>query len=825
MDDAPLPRSPSLSLRPTLAVGQDWDLLPAMLVALDARGHALAVNRAFVEASGWPAPRLLGGGWLTQLDAGSRSALLAWLGAVPASGPLGSEQLQPSQAPAAVELQFTTADDRRATYTCLGQAQATLPGQAPWVLCTLHDVTGARAAAHEARLQASQLRLLADNVPALIAYYDRHEFRCRFANRRYAQAFGWREDQIVGLTAAEIVGETGWAQVRPHIEAVVATERQVSYERELRDAEGQPLWIEVDVIPHLSEAAVLLGAFVLVTDITKHRLAERAVRESEERLAKFMQASVEGIVFHRDGIVLDVNDRLCELAGCERDEMIGRRTTDFLAPEQAAKAQQILQHGTETAFESVGLRKDGERIPVECITRSIQRHGENLRLVIVRDIRERLAAQARIHHLAHHDALTGLPNRAAFVRQLEQLSASHRAGDAQSALLFIDLDHFKRVNDSLGHLAGDALLCTVTARIKGCLRAGDAVARFGGDEFMVLLAGVAERDTAEQVAVKLLAAVEAPVELAGRAISVSPSIGVALFPEHGRTPTELIQHADLAMYLAKSRGRANVQFFDPTLANAAYDALVLEDQVAQSLEHEAFELHFQPQRRAHDGRLVGAEALLRWRHPQRGMLRPDAFLPVIEDRRLMLPLGLWVLREALRCAKRWRAQGLALPVAVNLSSMQFQQRDFVDALVRLLAEEQAEGAWLELELTERMLMDDLPDVKARLALLKQLGVRLAVDDFGTGYSSLGHLKELPIDKVKIDRSFVQDLPGQRDARAIARAIVQLGHSLGLGVIAEGVENGEQARLLCELGCDELQGLHIGAPMPAEAFERWAAEHA
>jgi diguanylate cyclase (GGDEF)-like protein/PAS domain S-box-containing protein len=785
----------------------DWHRLPGLMMALSREARLLAVNESLAACTGWHRDAAADGeAWLDRLSAPSRRELLKALDNV---GTTDRFRL---------ELQFRRPGGEVGWLEC----DARWNRDTELCLCALHDVSARKRTELALREQTTQLRVLADNVPALIAYYEQQGFRCTFANRHYASALGWTPENILGRTAAEIVGERGWQQIRPYIEQVVETRAQVSYERELTDTAGRPQWLEVDVLPNFDDEGELSGAFVRVTDITKHRLAERAVRESEERLAKFMQASAEGILFHRNGTVIDINAPICELTGYARDEVIGRQTSEFLAPDHLPRAQQALATGAETAWESVALGRSGERIPVELITRSIMRNGERLRLVIVRDIRERVAAQARIHHLAHHDALTGLPNRAAFGLQLEQLTASHRAGDAQIALLFIDLDHFKRINDSLGHLVGDLLLQTVTARITASLRADDVVARFGGDEFMVLIPGVTDRSVVEQVAGKLLAVIEAPLEAAGRSISVSPSIGVSLFPEHGRTPAELIQHADAAMYMAKARGRANVQFFDPVVASAAYDALVVESQLAQALETGAFELHYQPQLRSSDGRLVGVEALIRWHHPERGLLLPDDFIPVAEERRLMLPIGQWVLREAMRCARRWHAQGLELPISVNLSSMQFQQRGFVASLAELLQQEQVSGEWLELELTERMLMDDLVEVKASLAQLKALGMRISVDDFGTGYSSLGHLKELPIDKVKIDRSFVQDVPQNADAAAIVRAIVQLGRSLGMTVIAEGVETEAQERFLRELGCEELQGLRIAPPLSEADLQIWAA---
>ncbi len=669
------------------------------------------------------------------------------------------------------------------------------------------------------------LQLLADNVPVLIAYYSAHDFRCRFANQRYAETFGRDLRSIVGSSLDEVIGAAAAREIQPQVERMLALRQPVVYERTLSGAVRR--WMEVHLLPHLdASTGAAIGAFVLINDITKHRLAERAVRESEERLAKFMQASAEGIVFHRDGFITDANPPACDLLGYSLAEMLGRRTLEFIAPDHVAQVAAVISSGQETTYESVVLDKHGQRIPVEFIVRTMFRGGERLRMTIVRDIRDRHAAQARIHHLAHHDALTGLPNRAAFMTRLaHQMAHAPDGSEARLALLFIDLDHFKRVNDSLGHLVGDTLLRTVAARIGASLRATDFVSRFGGDEFVVLLAGLAagaqQRADAEEVALKLLANIGVPVEAEGRPLSVTPSIGIALFPLDGDTPEELVKHADSAMYLAKARGRAKHLFFDRGTANSAYAEMVMEGQLAQALERGEFVLHFQPQVQAHGSGPVGAEALLRWNHPERGLLLADAFIPLAEQRQLMLAIGQWVLAEALRCALHWRAKGLVIaPVAVNLSSVQFQSIGFVEAVAQALPADGSARGLLELELTERMLMDDLAEVKKRLVQLKALGLQISVDDFGTGYSSLGHLKALPVDKVKIDRSFVHDLPDNRDSAAIARAIIQMGRSLGLLVIAEGVETEAQRAFLAEHGCNELQGLLISPPLPQAAFEAW-----
>ena len=670
------------------------------------------------------------------------------------------------------------------------------------------------------REHASLLRLVANSVPALMAFYDADTLRCLFANAAYARTFGFDEQTVLGRTLEEVIGAEANRTIEPYVEEIKKHHRPQRYERQLASPTG-PRWIDVQLLPHFDADATLVGAFVLINDITRHREAERALRESEERLSKFMDASVEGIVFHKDGVITDANEPAVALLGYTLDEIRGRKNLEFIAPDQVPKVVEVMTARAETAYESAVLHRDGTRIPVEFIVRTVVRGGETLRMTVIRDLRAAEAARARIHHMAHHDALTGLYNRTAFMERLDALMGSGRAGDAQGALLFIDLDHFKRVNDSLGHLAGDVLLQSLAQRLTSLLRASDIVARFGGDEFMVLLPGALPLADVEEVANKLLAALAAPVVLEGRAISVTPSLGIALYPQHADTPADLLRNADVAMYQAKRHGRATHQLYDPELSRRAFEALELETQLTRAIERGEFVLHYQPQVRASDGHLAGCEALIRWRHPTRGLVEPDRFIPLAEEQRLILPIGQWVLREATQAARRWRDAGRALPVSVNLSSLQFRDPAFADGVAAVLAEAGIPGNALEVEITERMLMDDLDAVRATLARLKALGVRIAIDDFGTGYSSLGHLNQLPIDRIKIDRSFVRGLPDHTGNAAIARAIVTLAASLGREVIAEGVETEAQRGFLVALGCQQLQGMLFGAPTEGAPFS-WPA---
>jgi diguanylate cyclase (GGDEF)-like protein/PAS domain S-box-containing protein len=685
------------------------------------------------------------------------------------------------------------------------------------------------------RAELEHLRLLANTVPVAIAYYEAEGRTCRMANRRYAEMFGFDETNIIGRTLASIIGDEAAARIEPYRHSVIERQTAAAYEREVAGADGITRVVEVRLLPHVEERGRSVGAFVLITDITHHRRAEAALRESEERLAKFMHASEEGIVFHKGGYITDVNPPLLNLLGYTMDEMLGRLTLEFIAPEAQQKVAEVIAAAPETRYDSVALHKDGTRIPVQFIVRTMQHQGELQRLTIVRDIRDRLQAEQRIHHFAHHDALTGLPNRLAFVERLERRLAEARVSGESLGLMFIDLDHFKRINDSLGHGVGDTLLKTVAQRITDALRVGDTVARFGGDEFLVLLAPRAGAPAVAEVGARLLATIGEPLRAGGVSISVTPSIGIAMFPQDGLTSAELIQHADQAMYRAKSGGRARCRFFEPGMAEAALAELALESRLALAVRQDEFVLHFQPQVAIGPagpgaaGPLLGVEALVRWAHPQRGLVGPDEFIPLAEARRLILPIGTWVLKEALAAAVRWRAsaalgKGAVVPVAVNLSMLQFQAPGFADMVAQALEAAGAEGSMLELELTERMLMADLGEVRNALARLREIGVTITVDDFGTGYTSLAHLKDLPLHRLKIDRSFVAGLPEDTGSMAIARAIVQMGHGLGLQVVAEGVETLAQREAVQAMGCDALQGHLLAHPMPEPQLLQWLRGH-
>lgn len=432
------------------------------------------------------------------------------------------------------------------------------------------------------------------------------------------------------------------------------------------------------------------------------------------------------------------------------------------------------------------------------------------------DVTASVLAERKIHELARYDSLTGLPNRRMFMELLDDALERGRRGHA-FALLFIDLDRFKSVNDHLGHGAGDELLRKVSARLRTQLRAGDLLARLGGDEFVVLSDAPADTRTLSALADRIIRAAAEPTTLAQHVVQVSASVGISIYPQDGSDAEHIVRHADVAMYHAKALGKNRHEFFTPALATRGAESFALEGDMRLALDRQEFVLHFQPQVDALTGGLVGVEALVRWQHPAHGLLPPGRFIELAEDSGLIVPLGRWVLQAACAQMASWRQAGLAAPrCAVNVSRRQLMDPSLPDDVRRALEASGIEPAWLEIEVTETMLMEDCERAAVVLDRLTALGVQVAIDDFGVGHSSMAYLKRFPASTLKIDRSFVKDLPQDEEAAAIARAIVAMGHSLGMHIVAEGVEEDDQRRVLSAMGCDVLQGYLFGRPMPATA---------
>ena len=603
------------------------------------------------------------------------------------------------------------------------------------------------------------LHTLADNVPAMIAYYEPKNLRCVFANKLYAESNGWTVDSIIGKTVREAIGEEAWRMIEPQVERVLKGEK-VEYVRPMILPGGEQRAIEVSLIPHFGEDGQMLGAFVLITDITRHQLAERAIRDSEERMRKFAAATNEGIFFHKNGILTDVNEALLAIMGYTREEMIGHNALEFVAPEWQQTVADYMRAEREDPYEAEVVHKNGHNIAVELVGKTLHLGDETYRLGVLRDITAHRHAEARIHYLAHHDMLTGLPNRAYLTERLTTILALARRHGTLVAIMFIDLDNFKTVNDSFGHHMGDALLKEVAARIKEVLREADMVSRLGGDEFLAILADLAAPEDAAKIADKLLQTISAPIALQGQQLCANASIGISLFPRDGDNADDLIRRADAAMYSAKDHGRRHSRFYTPGLSDEGAEMLAQESRLRQAVQRGEFVLFYQPQLSVGDLRLIGIEALVRWRHPERGLTDPSEFIEFAETHGLIDEIGQYVLREACRQNKAWQAAGFAaLPISVNVSAVQFRRGDLVADVKRVLEETGLEGRYLELELTESLLMDK-EVVGEALAGLRALGVKITIDDFGTGYSSLSYLKRLS-DRQAQDRPFLHRRSGRR----------------------------------------------------------------
>ena len=664
------------------------------------------------------------------------------------------------------------------------------------------------------------LRLIADSVPALMAYYDLPGLRCQFANQGYAAYNGHTTESIIGLTVQEAIGDRAWQAIQPHVDRCSHGER-VKYTREQTLPNGEVRMIEVNLIPHFDGAGQQLGSFVLITDITERWRAEREVRQSEERMRKFTEATDEAIVFHRDGIITDGNEALTRLTGYALPEVVGLSIFNFISPEWRAVALDYTRSGREDPYEVTIRHKDGHAIPVEVVGKTMPLHHADYRIVVVRDITARKQAQEREAFIALHDSLTQLPNRHFLMKQLSQVLSLTRRRHGRCAALFLNLDHFKTVNDSLGHHAGDQLLCNVAERLRSGVSDADVVARLGSDEFVVVLTDIQTPDDAAMVADKLLDSMHGVFTVDHLPLTISPSIGISLFPDHGASADVLLRCADAAMQHAKESGRGNRQFYAASMDASALNVLHQERLLRDAIAHNGFVLHYQPQICLADGTLQGLEALVRWRHPERGLVGPGEFITFSESRGLITPIGRWVMREACRQLKAWQDEGLPpVPVAVNLSALEFRQRDVAAEIAAVLLETGLAPQYLDIEMTESVLMHQTGQVLDTLNAIKALGVGISIDDFGTGYSSLAYLKRYPIDKLKIDRSFVADTPGNSDDVAIVTAIIQMGRSLQLKTVAEGVETQAQIELLAGLGCDLMQGFVVSAPLDAEATERW-----
>ncbi|MCK6425505.1 MAG: EAL domain-containing protein [Burkholderiaceae bacterium] len=647
------------------------------------------------------------------------------------------------------------------------------------------------------------------------------------------EAMSWSGEmrRLLGLDAAvPASADRFFAAVHPEERAEVAAAltdalragRSCDLEFRLGRAGGPVTWVQLRASTLLDAQGRPQRGVGTLQDITARRQAEEEMRLAASVFDNSLNAI---LIADAQGRIRKVNRAFTEITGYPAEEAIGQTTRLLKSGEHDpafyASLWETLTTHSRWEGELCNRRKDGQLITVwESIAVVRDPEGAvDFYIGIFSDISAQKAAAERIHQLAYYDVLTGLPNRALLLDRCQHaLARAGREGE-RLAVLFLDLDRFKHINDSLGHPVGDALLQAVAARLTQVLRGSDTVARLGGDEFVVLLEDIDSPANAQLVARRIVEAFQTPFQIGDLSLSVGTTVGVSLFPDHGRDVTSLFKFADLALYQGKEAGRGDFRVFESRLDEAANQRMRLERDLREALQRDELQLHYQPLLVLADGRLAGAEALLRWTHPELGPISPAQFIPVAEDSGLILPIGAWVLMQACRQARQWLDQGLPLGVmAVNLAALQIQRDDLVDNVAQALAASGLPAQHLELEISESYILRHAERDLRQLARLRELGVSLALDDFGTGQTSLGHLRRLPVDRLKIDRAFMADIHRDPAGATVTRAIIGLGHGLGLTVVAEGVETAAQEAVLREQGCDLVQGFRYSRPLPAQDFE-------
>ena len=707
--------------------------------------------------------------------------------------------------------------------------------------------------AAEAALRESeaQFRLLLDSSAEAIYGVDTQGI-CTFVNPACLRMLGYaREEDLIGKSLHDLIHHTypdgrPYPKVCCHVRLSTLEGQSTHVDDEVHwRADGTSFPVEYWSHP-MHRNGELVGAVVTFVDITERKRTEAALRESEERY-RLISSLTSDLVYScsQTGAGHFAIDWLAgsvdRVFGYSPDEFLEQRCWRcHVHPDDLAIFDRnitALTPGQESECELRVLAKDGSCRYLRAYSKVVEADtgpGQNRLYGACQDITEHKAAEARIEYLAHHDALTGLPNRILLRDRFRQALALAERSHERVAVLFLDLDNFKLVNDTLGHAAGDRLLQAVVDRLDQRIRDTDTACRQGGDEFILLLGGIPDPATVERIASDVLLHLAEPVEIDDHVLNLTCSIGISLYPDDGRDFDILLQKADSAMYSAKDSGRNAYRFFDEEMNRLAHEHLLLQNRLRQALGGGEFSLHYQPQLDITDGRVLGVEALLRWHNPELGDIAPGRFIPVAEECGLIVPIGAWVLEEACRQARAWLDAGLPeLIVSVNLSALQLRRANLVETVAAALRDSGLPPRLLELELTESILLQDVENTLQTVQRLKALGVRLAIDDFGTGYSSLSYLKRFAVDKLKIDQSFVRDIGTDPDDAAIVRAIIQLARSLRLEIIAEGVETEEQRAFLLAEGCRHAQGYLFSRPLPPavlEAFLRmqasgWLAAHA
>ena len=695
-------------------------------------------------------------------------------------------------------------------------------GETVGSVVTFQNISKRRLAEEKLQSVRQMLQYVIDTVPNYVFWKDR-DSRFLGCNEAFARLVSLqRPEEIIGMDDYALVWEKFADQYqRDDAQVISSGMPRFNVIEPMGMKDGTTGWLETSKVPLRDAQEQIIGVLGVFQDITARVHAEEKLRQT----ATVFESTMEGIVItNPDAEIIAVNPAFTEITGYSETEALGKNPRIRQSGRHDRSFYQamwasLLETGSWRG-EIWNRRKTGETYPEWLTINTVRDESGKIAnyVAVFTDISQMKRSEAELNHLAHHDPLTELPNRLLLDARLEYAIQHAQRKGTSLAVLFLDLDRFKTVNDSLGHPAGDQLLRSVAALLGACVRGEDTVARLGGDEFVIMLEGVRNNDDASDMAKKILNALSQRYDLNGQDVFIGASIGISTYPADGRDGTTLLKNADAAMYLAKEEGRNTFRFYSAELTRVAHDRLNLESELRRAIEKQEFMLHFQPQVDVSSGAIVGAEALVRWQHPQFGLISPLRFIPLAEETGLILPLGDWVLNAACEQLQTWLESSMPpITLAVNLSPRQFQHRDLVKQLRTVLDATGLPPRLLELEITEGAIMKRGQEAIATLQAVKDLGLKLAIDDFGTGYSSLAYLRRFPIDTLKIDQSFMRDIPRDTGAMEIAVTIIAMAHNLHMQVLAEGVETPEQLAFLQRNGCNTYQGFLSSRPVTAESF--------
>ncbi|WP_049821916.1 bifunctional diguanylate cyclase/phosphodiesterase [Methylovorus sp. MP688] len=794
---------------------------PDIFIRYDRDCRRIFISQAYEEVYGIPLTQALG-----------KKPTEVWGKAwtTPAEYERQLQEIMRSRKPGNIELQWVADDGQYVCKSLQIAPEFDANGDVVSVLSITRDISQRRAAENALRLRDEYQRALIDNFPFMVWLKDRqsHLLAANTAYAEWAQAASTRD--VDGKTDFDLFPEE---IAKAHIasdQVVLESGKPWHAVDQVKDQHGRQRWMEIYKSP-VRVNDELKGIVGYARDVTEAKLNELEIVHREIELRTLIDNTPDAITrFDRDARRIFVNNRKLEKLGMERDAILGKKPSEYpggtVFSQYEQKILDVVATGQPGFMEMTGTTPEGETWHSHIrIVPELDEQGQVQHILAVeRDITELVAYRERVYYLAYYDSLTNLPNRTLFNDRISQVLMEAQWSKQKFGVMVLDLDHFKSINDSLGHLVGDELLCATADRLQMAIRTYDTVARMGGDEFAILLPDIRKPDDLATIANKIVQVIAQPFHIQGKELFISTSVGIATYPLDGEDQEALYKCADAAMYHAKSMGRSNYQFYSHDLGSKASEYIAIGTSLRQALRNNEFVLHFQPQMDLLTGKLLGAEALLRWNHPLRGLLPPDDFIGVAEESGLIVEIGEWVLENAFNAIVELnRLRNDKLTVAINLSARQFLYNDLLAAVSRLLEKTGCLPAWVKLEIRESLLLEENPDVMAVLNAFKAMGITIAIDDFCTGYSALSYLGQFPVRQVKIDRLFMQDVVQQQDRAELVNAIIRIAQALHLELVAEGVESASQLAFLREKGCTMAQGFFLGKPMLLEELKQLRPE--